>query len=1059
MQALPSKLVPVRPPVTYVPRGERWLADVMERRLTSVIAGAGFGKSTLLASWAASVPSASYAAEPGERSAATLAKALSRAFALDLDLGAAGAEADPDSLASTLVEAVETAFAEDVLVLLDDVHELRPGSPSVGFVRSLVRQAAPRVHVVLASRVELPFSVERLRGRGEVLSLGATQLRFSITEVSVLAEQILGEKGAALAHPLHELTDGWPAAVRLALESLRGVSPEDQRRLLGRVGRPGGPLYAYLIEEVIKRERPAVRRLLELTAPLDRFTAELCVDLGVPHAAQLLEELTRGGLFIELVGSGGGWVRLHALVRETVSAAIDSEVSQKRCREAGRWFESHGLFEDALLLAVKASDAGVAARLLAEHGQQLISVGAFDAIAAAAELFPDDLHDPGVQVFVADAHHCAGDDDAARVWLTRATRDAGQVNTSLRLRLGFLYADRPREMLSVLKPDHLDQATDVDEVQLLATSASAALDVGDIESARRYARRAYDGAGHVGLRQQGEMALGLVLEADGDLEAAAAHYEAARRRAEETGDHNSSCQAALSLARLHGDQGRYESALSEIEDASRHARLALFRAWSDYICAHIDVERGRFEEALRKLDELQSSAERLGYRYPYVMQAIGDANRERGVLSRARGAYEDARASANRSGFRDDVGLALAGLARLTAADDPREARRLAREAVELASMGGRPIALVAHGWVALAAGNASEASADAEAALREARRRGFRARVAEALELQALAHGSPAPLIEASALWRDLGNRVGEARDALALAHLDGTPAGVELARRRLRSLGVLSTAADAAGIYAQLPRADDAPVVIQTLGRFVVVRAGTAVGAAAWRSRKARAALKILIARRGRKTPRDFLIETLWPGEEPDLAARRLSVALSTIRAVLDPDHRFPAEHFLAGDHEAVALNVANFVIDVESFFAEAEAGLALLRQGQDDDGLELLEAAEAAYTGDFLEEDAYEDWAIPLREEARATYLAVARALAVEADLEESVRLRLRILERDPYDEDAHLGLVVTLAEAGRHGEARRSYRRYQKRMDEIGVEPVPFPNVTRASTTRS
>jgi hypothetical protein len=50
----------------------------------------------------------------------------------------------------------------------------------------------------------------------------------------------------------------------------------------------------------------------------------------------------------------------------------------------------------------------------------------------------------------------------------------------------------------------------------------------------------------------------------------------------------------------------------------------------------------------------------------------------------------------------------------------------------------------------------------------------------------------------------------------------------------------------------------------------------------------------------------------------------------------------------------------------------------------------------------------------------------------------------------------DRTAHLGLVATLAEAGRHGEARRRYRSYAERMDEIDVEVEAFPAAGRAGT---
>jgi len=91
------------------------------------------------------------------------------------------------------------------------------------------------------------------------------------------------------------------------------------------------------------------------------------------------------------------------------------------------------------------------------------------------------------------------------------------------------------------------------------------------------------------------------------------------------------------------------------------------------------------------------------------------------------------------------------------------------------------------------------------------------------------------------------------------------------------------------------------------------------------------------------------------------------------------------------------------------------------------------------------------------VALREEARVVYLAVARTLARSAaaagEHDLAVRYHLRVLERDAYDEEAHLGLVATLAAAGRHGEARRRYRIYGQKMDELGVEPTPFPSASR------
>jgi DNA-binding SARP family transcriptional activator len=240
---------------------------------------------------------------------------------------------------------------------------------------------------------------------------------------------------------------------------------------------------------------------------------------------------------------------------------------------------------------------------------------------------------------------------------------------------------------------------------------------------------------------------------------------------------------------------------------------------------------------------------------------------------------------------------------------------------------------------------------------------------------------------------------------------------------------------------------------VAIRSLGAFRVFRSGELVPLTAWQSRKARTLLKILVARRGRPATREYLMDALWPEESPDLVTRRLSVALSTVRAVLDPEKHSPPDRFVIADKDAIRLNLANLPVDLEAFLAAAGEGLARYGDG-DAVGAEVqLAAAERAYEGDFLEEDIYEDWAMALREEARSAFVMVLRALAVIAEVsnrsDDAVRRYLRILELDPWDESAHLALVATMERAGRHGEARRRYLSYASHMEEIGAPAAPFP----------
>jgi DNA-binding SARP family transcriptional activator len=239
---------------------------------------------------------------------------------------------------------------------------------------------------------------------------------------------------------------------------------------------------------------------------------------------------------------------------------------------------------------------------------------------------------------------------------------------------------------------------------------------------------------------------------------------------------------------------------------------------------------------------------------------------------------------------------------------------------------------------------------------------------------------------------------------------------------------------------------------VSIQALGVFQVIRDGVPIPSTAWRSKKARDLLKILVAHR-RSTSRDQLMELLWPTTGPAVAANRLSVLLSTVRDVLQPQPG--GEKPLITTGGAVSLNRSQVSVDVENFLAQAIAALNADRANEPD-ATSQLEAAVTAHTGDFLEDDPHQEWASALAEETRATHIALLRALTVRlrgaGDTDTVVRYALRLLEQDPYDEETHLTLVKTLLDAGRLGQARHNYNNYVRRIEEISVQPIPLSNMT-------
>lgn len=1075
-----TRLRPPAPPPTLLSR-ERLhalLGESLKRRLTTLVADAGFGKSTLLGAWAAEVNSAWLSVSPEDASLAALSRSLADALRLRVpslptdaaraivSAGGPGMEHDEPArargFAAVVCESLQAELRRDLVLVVDDVHEVFGSPGAVQLIEALCRQAPPRLHLVLSSRSELPFPIERLRGQGQVLELTSAALAFDAGETAALLEAHVGRADTEIAAELHGATGGWPAAVRLAVEALRGLPPARHPDALEAIGRPGGPLLAYLASEVFAHEPSEVSKLVGTVAPLDRFSTELCEALGIGTAGEMLRALARRGLFVELQGQVGSWYTLGAPVREYALTRLvpDDPGATEIRRRAAAWFLEHDDPHEALRCLTAAGDLDGVVELLSAHGQSLLARGSVDAVVRAVERIDPARRSPAIEEVAGEAYQIRGAWDEALRCFDRAAGTSEHLPAGLAWRMGLLHYLGGRLDEAVATLDRVgDEGEPADFGLLFAWRASVQWIRGDAKGCRADAERAFAIASEA--RDDRALAaahtvLAMLAALEGDRSANEAHYLRALDYAERAGDVLQTIRVRTNRGSRHLEECSYEEAIAELDVALGLADLAGFAAFRALALTNRGqalASLGRFEEAVADLEAAFELYQRLGSRMvAYPLGRLGEVYLARGEWALARAVFEEAITHAEPAGDAQGLVPALVGLARVLAADEPETADRLIEQALSFGPGMGHVGALVGAGRVALAHGDLGRAAALADDAASAAGVRRDWGGLAESLELRVLASEDRVAerdrLREAQELWTSLGNPVGAARVELIDALLGDDATRAKDAEDRLRALGVRG---EHAGGRSR-GEAQPAPVVVQSLGRFRVLRDGRAVPSAAWQSRKARELLKILVARNGRPIPREALMEALWPEQSPAPLGNRLSVLLSTVRAVLDPEKRFDPEHFVAADRGAVWLEVDHLELDVRRFVSAARDALDA-RRGGDRRGHARLVRAEELYAGDFLEEDAYEDWAVSRREEARALYTELARALAddcaADGDPDAAARYYRRILERDSYDEPAHLGLVTALEAAGRHGEARRAYRAYCGRMDTIGAESAPFP----------
>jgi DNA-binding SARP family transcriptional activator len=1040
------------------PRVERTLAAAWHTRVTLVVAGGGYGKTTALRSLERGGRVSWVRVRAADAEVELLARRVGEALGLaqagSQTPAAIGAE-DRDALAEGAAIALCEELAADGderLLILDDADLLPDGGPGLQFLRALCLQAPRCLHVVISGRQLPALGLGRGRAAGELLQLGAPELAFTDEETADLLRSRLGAGHDALVGPCLELSGGWAAALRLVVDRLERLEPGARAGALSGGGLLAGDLWRELVVDLLEHESDDAQLTLGLAAVAPVVDSALLGGVGVERAAELIEGLRGRGLLVA-VGGGPGRTLSPALV-DLVSERLQAPEAARLRGLAAGWLESAGRIGEALDSRL-AGDEPQARAFLTRRGYELIESGFAARVADAVRAVGKD----GLEAVMGAALEATGDWDGAIECFAALQRRAGSsaLPAPVAWRYGALlyFRGETRDAATVLARAHVRDGGATDDALVSAWLASTLWITGAVDEAAEAAAAAQsqsERSGDARALAAAHVAAALVAASRGDRGLNDRHYRAALAAAQRAGD-------SMQLARIHANLSSRAVEEGDYAEAIRAADTALgvgagnrfFAAVALGNKAEALVAIGDFDGAVAAVNASIEAGAPLGAAVeaePHCL--LGTLHRERGQLARARVAFERGLRLAEQTEDSHTLVHALVGLARTLAEEDPELARAHSARALALASSLERADALCAAAWVELCAGARSAAAELARQAEVEARATADRPALARALGLQDAAAEAPATqrLEAAVELWNELGNAVALDRARLQLAVASGDEGAADELRTALRARGV----APEVGLLNPAPaRAAGRPrIELTTLGRFAVSRDGELIAAGAWQSRKARDLLKLLAGRRGRPLTREAAAEALWPGEPPGPLSNRLSVALSTLRKALDPSREHPQDQYIAADGNSLALRTDRVLVDVVAFLDLAGQAEALAADEDWGKAEAVLIEAERLYAGEFLEEDPYEDWAVDCRETARSAALQVSRLLARRAaqrgdDETASHHLR-RLIECDGYDEDAWIALIGALTRLRRYGEARRQHVIYARRMAELGIAPV-------------
>ncbi len=352
------KVMPPRVPRHLVTRARLWSSQAQPagQPLVLVQAPAGFGKTSLLAQWRLEHLALGAVVAWVQAQEQDSPKRFLQALVLALRSGAARPgfgltllESPPpdvvEGITLWLAELAQSAL--DVVLFVDEVERLPEDTREA--LAYLLHNTPPNLRVVLAARSECRLAIDDLLDYGHGTLLGQETLRLRLDETLELVHKRFGASiDDDAAARLHELSEGWPLGLQLALSAIAGGG--DARLASLSPGVQGGALRDRFVELLLAHLDPTDEAFLTRIAIVETLHAGLCQALtDTDDAAQRLARLVRDTpVFVDAEGSD--WLRMHSLAREVLRERFATLPADERTAVQARaadWLAAQGLLEDA----------------------------------------------------------------------------------------------------------------------------------------------------------------------------------------------------------------------------------------------------------------------------------------------------------------------------------------------------------------------------------------------------------------------------------------------------------------------------------------------------------------------------------------------------------------------------------------------------------------------------------------------------------------------------------------------------------------------------------------
>jgi LuxR family maltose regulon positive regulatory protein len=395
---LQTKIDPPRLPRRAIDRPRLLSALAGPARWATVSAPAGYGKTILVRQFVESWPhpSAWVTADPVDDDPITFLAAVIEALSPIVPMGGIREQLPfgrPERLRTEVLPGMSAAMATvDVpfALVIDDVHQIQ--NPMTLDVVDHLLDATPHDSRILLAGRSIPIRhYNRRRLSDDLVELSADDLAFTPSETgAALHRNPRYDLGPEMVEELSGLTEGWPAALDLAVLALDG-QPDPSLALRSLIA-DGGNLADYIEEEMLAGISAADRAFLLHTSILDRLSGPLCDAVtGTTDSRVVLDRLVAdGNLFVVPLTTPGSY-RYHHLWQELLLGQLrrtDPAGEPELHRRAAAWLLDDRDDDRAVRHALASGDLDLATDVVYRLLFPSLDQGAIGALERWLDAFP-----------------------------------------------------------------------------------------------------------------------------------------------------------------------------------------------------------------------------------------------------------------------------------------------------------------------------------------------------------------------------------------------------------------------------------------------------------------------------------------------------------------------------------------------------------------------------------------------------------------------------------------------------------------------------------------------